>query len=56
MQVEPRYDRPPMRVNSKAKVANLNADLVDGKSASDFLPNAVVFMISLLRGEWMFRF
>ena len=34
-------NQPPMTVNSKAKVENLNADHVDGKSAGQFLPSAV---------------
>ena len=29
---------PPLKVNSAAKVAHLNADLLDGKNASAFLP------------------
>jgi hypothetical protein len=29
--------KPPLQVNSKARVANLNADLLDGKHATDFV-------------------
>jgi hypothetical protein len=35
LQVEP--GKPPMKVNSSAKVTNLNADLLDGKDSSAFL-------------------
>jgi hypothetical protein len=33
-------NKPPMVVNSKEKVENLNADRVDGKNAGQFLPSA----------------
>jgi hypothetical protein len=32
--------RPPLAVNTQVKVANLNADQVDGKSSSAFLPSS----------------
>lgn len=36
LRLEVGEDRPPMSVNSKRRVANLNADLLDGHEASDF--------------------
>ena len=38
LQVEP--GRTPMKVNSSTQVSNLNADLVDGRSASSFVANS----------------
>jgi hypothetical protein len=37
LQLITRPGRPPLSVNSKARVANLNADMVDGKHASAFM-------------------
>lgn len=38
LQVEPNHA--PMKVNSSTQVSNLNADLVDGRSASTFVANS----------------
>jgi hypothetical protein len=32
-------NHPPLKVNTQTKIANLNADLVDGKHATAFLPS-----------------
>lgn len=45
----------PMKVNSDAKVASLNADQVDGKEASEFLGSDVVMRtadVSVLAANW----
>jgi hypothetical protein len=38
LQVEP--NKPPMKVNSQTKVTNLNADKIDGKDSSAFVPTS----------------
>jgi hypothetical protein len=45
--------KPPLKVNSGTKVANLNADTVDGKDSTDFVtPNSTLKSGQTLAGVW----
>lgn len=43
--------QPPLKVNRRAKVANLNADLVDGVSAADLQSRALTFAVQPRSGS-----
>jgi hypothetical protein len=44
--------KPPLTVNSSSKVANLNADQVDGQDSTDFLPGGNLPSGSTIRGSY----
>lgn len=44
--IEVEAGRPPFQVNSNARVVNLNADLLDGRTATDFLRNQAPLSLS----------
>jgi hypothetical protein len=53
LEVQDPANKPPMLVNSSAKVTNLNSDLLDGKSSEQFFPTATY--AGILEGECGYR-
>jgi hypothetical protein len=54
LELQVRNGRPPLRVNSSARVANLNADRVDGRDAASFAPAGSAPLWAVVNAEGTF--